>query len=41
MAKLVGPERKRLRDAVAILDELVLSRDFLPFLTVIAYLRLD
>jgi malate synthase len=31
----------RLKDAAAILDELVLSRDFLPFLTLIAYPRLD
>ena len=31
----------RLKDAAAILDELVLSRDFLPFLTLIAYSRLE
>jgi malate synthase len=31
----------RLKDAAAILDELVLSRDFLPFLTLIAYPQLD
>ena len=29
------------KEAAAILDELVLSRDFLPFLTLIAYPRLD
>ncbi|MES1240140.1 MAG: malate synthase A [Acidobacteriota bacterium] len=31
----------RLKDAAAILDDLVLSRDFQPFLTTIAYPRLD
>ncbi|HEX6902783.1 MAG TPA: malate synthase A [Thermoanaerobaculia bacterium] len=41
LRKLGGPEGGRLRDAVEILDELVLSRDFVPFLTVAAYERLD
>ncbi len=40
LRQLGGPESGRLRDAVEILDELVLSRDFVPFLTVAAYERL-
>jgi malate synthase len=31
----------RLRDAAEILDSLVLARDFIPFLTLAAYERLD
>ncbi|HYG64008.1 MAG TPA: malate synthase A [Thermoanaerobaculia bacterium] len=34
-------EQGRLREAAGILDSLVLSRDFIPFLTVAAYERLD
>jgi malate synthase len=41
LAKLGGPGKGRLRDAAEILDELVLSRDFPPFLTLLAYERLD
>ena len=36
-----GSDQGRLGDAVRILDELVLSRDFVPFLTVEAYELLD
>jgi malate synthase len=39
--KLGGEGKGRLRDAAEILDELVLSRDFIPFLTLQAYPRLD
>ncbi|HKH47008.1 MAG TPA: malate synthase A, partial [Thermoanaerobaculia bacterium] len=39
--KLGGEGKGRLRDAAQILDELVLSRDFVPFLTVRAYPHLD
>jgi len=39
--KLGGEGKGRLRDAARILDELVLSRDFVPFLTVRAYPHLD
>jgi malate synthase len=39
--RLGGEGRGRLRDAAEILDELVLSSDFLPFLTLRAYPRLD
>jgi malate synthase len=38
---LGGPGHGRLRQAVEILDSLVLSRDFVPFLTVEAYRQLD
>jgi malate synthase len=38
--KLGGEGKGRLRDAAKILDELVLSRSFVPFLTVLAYPRL-
>jgi malate synthase len=38
---LGGEGKGRLRDAVRILDELVLSRDFVPFLTLEAYRLLD
>jgi len=39
--KLGGSDTGRLRDATEILDELVLSTDFVPFLTPMAYERLD
>jgi malate synthase len=39
--KLGGEGKGRLRDAAEILDDLVLSRDFSPFLTLKAYPRLD
>jgi malate synthase len=39
--KLGGEGKGRLRDAAELLDELVLSRDFVPFLTIKAYPRLD
>jgi malate synthase len=38
---LGGPDHGKLRQAVEILDSLVLSRDFVPFLTVEAYRYLD
>ena len=38
---LGGPDHGRLRQAAEILDALVLSRDFVPFLTVEAYRHLD
>jgi malate synthase len=38
---LGGPDQGRLRDAAEILDRLVLSREFVPFLTIEAYERLD
>ena len=38
---LGGPDHGKLRQAVEILDGLVLSRDFVPFLTVEAYRHLD
>jgi len=38
---LGGPDHGKLRQAVEILDALVLSRDFVPFLTVEAYRHLD
>src|SRR6266545_228594 len=41
MEKLGGEGKGRLRDAAELLDELVLSRDLMPFLTVLAYPRLD
>ena len=41
IAKLGGEGQGRLRDAAGILDGLVLARDFVPFLTVEAYPRLD
>jgi malate synthase len=37
LAALGGPGQGRLGEAATILDELVLSRDFLPFLTLAAY----
>jgi malate synthase len=40
LAKLGGPAKGRLRDAAEILDELVLSRELVPFLTLVAYPRL-
>ena len=39
--KLGGEGKGRLRDAAEILDELVLSPAFIPFLTLLAYPRLD
>jgi malate synthase len=41
LAALEGPDQGRLRDATEILDRLVLSREFVPFLTVEAYEYLD
>ncbi|HBL30397.1 MAG TPA: malate synthase A [Acidobacteria bacterium] len=41
IAKLGGEEVGRLREAVEVFDELVLSPDFVPFLTSQAYPRLD
>jgi malate synthase len=41
LAKLGGAEKGRLRDAANLLDELVLSREIHPFLTILAYERLD
>jgi malate synthase len=41
LAKLGGPETDRFRDAAAILDGLVLTDDFVPFLTLPAYGYLD
>jgi len=41
LAALGGPEKGRLRDAAEILDRLVPSREFVPFLTIEAYGRLD
>ena len=41
LAKLGGVEKGRLRDAVTLLDDLVLGRDFQPFLTLLAYRYLD
>jgi malate synthase len=41
LRKLEGPENSRLPEAAEILDGLVLSRDFVPFLTVAAYEKLD
>ncbi len=38
---LGGPDHGKLRQAVELLDALVLSRDFVPFLTVEAYRHLD
>jgi len=40
LAALGGPDQGRLRDAAEILDRLVLSREFVPFLTIEAYGRL-
>jgi malate synthase len=41
LAKLGGIDKGRLRDAVALLDELVLSPEMRPFLTSLAYRYLD
>jgi malate synthase len=41
LAALGGAEAGRLRDAAEILDRLVLSREFVPFLTIEAYGRLE
>jgi malate synthase len=41
LAALGGHGQGRLRDAAEILDELVLSEDFVPFLTPVAYRYLD
>ena len=41
LSALGGPDQGRLRDAARLLDGLVLSRDFVPFLTVEAYELLD
>jgi len=41
MGKLGGPEKGRLKDAAEIFDELVLSEELEPFLTVVAYPRLE
>ncbi|MBA2277933.1 MAG: malate synthase A [Chloroflexia bacterium] len=41
LAKLGGREQGRLGDAATILDELVLTEDFIPFLTLPAYGYLD
>jgi malate synthase len=41
LAALGGPGQGRLRDAVEILDTIVLSPDFVPFLTIPAYRYLD
>ena len=41
IAKLGGNGKGRLRDAAEILDELVLSRELVPFLTLVAYPRLE
>jgi malate synthase len=41
LAALGGHGQGRLRDAAEILDELVLSGDFVPFLTPVAYRYLD
>ncbi|HEV2846032.1 MAG TPA: malate synthase A, partial [Thermoanaerobaculia bacterium] len=41
LRKLGGAEGGQLREAAEILDSLVLSRDFVPFLTVEAYERLE
>src|SRR6185295_3954254 len=41
LAALGGAEKGRLREAAEILDRLVLSREFVPFLTIEAYEYLD
>ena len=41
LAKLGGPDTGRYREAAEILDDLVLSEDFTPFLTIPAYTYLD
>ncbi|HYN22587.1 MAG TPA: malate synthase A [Thermoanaerobaculia bacterium] len=41
LARLGGPEKGRLRDAANLMDELVLSPEMHPFLTLLAYPRLD
>jgi malate synthase len=41
LSALGGPDQGRLGDAARLLDGLVLSRDFVPFLTVEAYELLD
>jgi len=41
LAALGGPNQGRLREAVAILDELILSEELEPFLTIPAYRYLD
>ncbi|MNC99926.1 hypothetical protein D3C83_183760 [compost metagenome] len=41
LAKLGGVGKGRLKDAANLLDELVLSREIHPFLTLLAYERLD
>jgi malate synthase len=41
LAALGGPDRGRLREAAEILDSLVLSPTFVPFLTIEAYGYLD
>ncbi len=41
LAALGGPDKGRLREAAEILDRLVLSREFVPFLTIEAYGYLD
>lgn len=40
-AKVASPERARLDDAAELLDRLVLSAEFMPFLTLPAYSLLD